>query len=145
MRKDKNLTTEQQHHPVWKAFSLGAFVKSHQWWLFNITVAWGSDKSWGKLFKNLKKKSWRASLVAQWLRIRLPTQGTWVWSLVREDPTCCGATKPIRHNYWACALDPTSHNYWARVLQLLKPARLEPVFHNKRSHRNEKPVHHKEE
>ena len=29
--------------------------------------------------------------------------------------------------------------------QLLKPARLEPVLRNKRSHHNEKPVHRKEE
>ena len=39
------------------------------------------------------------SLVAQWLRIRLPVQGTRVRALVREDPTCRGATKPVRHNY----------------------------------------------
>ena len=38
-------------------------------------------------------------------------QGTPVQSLVREDPTCHGATKPMRHNYWACALEPASHNY----------------------------------
>ena len=38
-------------------------------------------------------------LVAQWLRIRLPMQGTRVRALVREDPTCRGATKPMRHNY----------------------------------------------
>ena len=38
-------------------------------------------------------------LVAQWLRIRLPMQGTRVQSLVREDPTCRGATKPVHHNY----------------------------------------------
>ena len=42
---------------------------------------------------------YRASLVAQWLRIRLPMQGTWVRALVQEDPTCHGATKPVRHNY----------------------------------------------
>ena len=58
-------------------------------------------------------------------------QGTQVQALVREDPTCCGATKPMRHNYWACALEPVSHNYWAHVPQLLKPARLEPVLRNK--------------
>ena len=40
-----------------------------------------------------------ASLVAQWLRIRLPVQGTWVRSLVWEDPTCRRATKPLHHNY----------------------------------------------
>ena len=28
------------------------------------------------------------SLVVQWLRIHLPMQGTWVQSLVWEDPTC---------------------------------------------------------
>ena len=54
-------------------------------------------------------------------------QGTRVRALVREDPTCCGATKPVRHNYWAC--EP----------QLLKPACLEPMLRHKRSHRNENP------
>ena len=39
------------------------------------------------------------SLVAQWLRIRLPVQGTWVRALVQEDSTCRGATKPMCHNY----------------------------------------------
>ena len=62
------------------------------------------------------------SLVAQWLRIHLPMQGTRVQALVREDPTCRGAIKPV------------SHNYWAHAPQLLKPARLEPMLRNKRSH-----------
>ena len=57
------------------------------------------------------KKAFQASLVAQWLRIRLPMQGTRVRALVREDATCRGATKPVRHNYRACALEPASHNY----------------------------------
>ena len=35
------------------------------------------------------------SLVVQRLGVCLPMQGTWVLSLVQEDPTCCGATKPI--------------------------------------------------
>ena len=72
-----------------------------------------------------------ASLVVQWLRIRLPMQGTRVRALVWEDPTCHRSTKPMHHNYWACALQPTSHNYWAHVPQLLKPACLEPVLRNK--------------
>ena len=93
----------------------------------------------GSSVKNLLRGT---SLVAQWLlRIRLPVQRTWVRALVREDPTCCGATKPVCHNYWACALEPASHNYWAYVPQLLKPIRLEPVLRNKRSHHNEKPMH----
>ena len=72
-----------------------------------------------------KKSCQGPSLVAQWLRICLPMQGTRVWALVREDPTCRGATKPVRHSYWACAL--------------------EPVLCNKRGHLSEKPVHHNEE
>ena len=47
--------------------------------------------------------SLRASLVVQWLRICLPMQGTRVRALVWEDPTCCVATRPVSHNYWACA------------------------------------------
>ena len=39
-----------------------------------------------------------ASLVAQWLRIHLPRQGTRVRALVQEDPTCGRATKPVCHN-----------------------------------------------
>ena len=39
------------------------------------------------------------SLVTQWLRILLPMLGTQVRALVQEDPTCCGATKPVHHNY----------------------------------------------
>ena len=85
------------------------------------------------------------SLVAQWLRIRQPMQGTRVWALVRKDPTCRGATKPVCHNYWACTLEPVSDSYWALMPQLLRPACLESVLHNKRSHCNEKPAHHNEE
>ena len=42
-------------------------------------------------------------------------------SLVQEDLTCRGATKPVRHNYWACTLEPACHNHWAHMLQLLSP------------------------
>ena len=49
------------------------------------------------------KKILGASLVAQWLRICLPVQGTRVRAVVWEDPTCRGATGPVNHNYWACA------------------------------------------
>ena len=46
----------------------------------------------------LKKKGVGASLVVQWLRIRLPMQGTGVRALVWEEPTCRGATKPVLRN-----------------------------------------------
>ena len=62
------------------------------------------------------------SLVVQWLRIWLPMQGTQVRFLVWEDSACCGAPRPVHLNCWAC------------VLQVLKPACLEPVLHHRRSH-----------
>ena len=43
-------------------------------------------------------------VVVQWLRIRLPMQGTRVQLLVQEDPIYCRATKPVYHNCWSlCA------------------------------------------
>ena len=57
----------------------------------NLVVMWG--------FFIVVKTSTRASLVAQWLRIHLPMQGTRVRALVWEDPTCRGSTKPTHHNY----------------------------------------------
>ena len=64
--------------------------------------------------------------MVQWVRLRLPMQGTEVQPLVWGVPTCLGGAKP------AC------HNYRARVPQLLKPehlwatpsepARLEPAL-----------------
>ena len=60
----------------------------------------------------------RASLVVKWLRISLPLQATHVQFLVQADPTGLRATKP------AC---------------------LEPVLHNQRSHCNKKPAHCNEE
>ena len=53
------------------------------------------------------KADYRTSLVVQWVRICLPTQGTWVQSLVQKHPTCHRATKPVCHNYrspWAWSL-----------------------------------------
>ena len=45
----------------------------------------------------IKKCSFGASLVAQWLRVCLPMQGAWVRDPVREDPTCRGAAGPVSH------------------------------------------------
>ena len=39
--------------------------------------------------------------MVQWLGICPPMQGTRVRALVWEDPTCHGATKPMRHNHWS--------------------------------------------
>ena len=70
--------------------------------------------------------------MAQGIGICVPMQGTWVRSLVREDPTCHRAAKLVHHDYGVCDLEP----------QLLKPVSLETVLHSKRSHLNEKPARH---
>ena len=81
----------------------------------------------------LLEKKERTSLVVPWIRICLSMQGTWVRSLVWEDSTCSGATKPVCHNDWAMCC-----KYWS-------PRALEPVLCNKRSQQNENPVHCNEE
>ena len=60
---------------------------------------WCSPKGLALELQDLVKELGRASLVAQWLRICLPMQGTRVRALVWEDPTCRGATEPVSHNY----------------------------------------------
>ena len=73
-----------------------------------------------------------------------PVQESEVQSLIWEEPTYCGAVKPMCHNCCAYALEPGSHN----VAQHMEPTYhsswswyiLEPVLH-KRSHCNEKPVY----
>ena len=65
--------------------------------------------------------------MVQQSRIHLPVQETWVQSLVQEDPTCHGATKPVRPGAAAT-----------------EAAFLEPV-HCERSHHEEKPLYLKEE
>ena len=71
-------------------------------------------------------------------RICLAMQGTLVLSLVQEDPTCHGATRPVCHNYWASALEPTSHGDWGDTPQLLKPVLLEHVLY-RRDHHSKRP------
>ena len=81
----------------------------------------------GSLFQNLPSKgpttilqciTWRSHLT-QGQRFCLPLQQTQVQSLIQEDPTCHGATKPMCLNYWACALE----------LQLLNPHAATPETH----------------
>ena len=52
--------------------------------------------------QDFKKGFYRTSLVVQWFKICPPVQGTWVRSLVHEDPTCCQATEP--HAPWLLSL-----------------------------------------
>ena len=60
---------------------------------------WETSGGWGLdtilSFKNIQGGT---SLRIQWIRIRLPMQRTQIRSLVWEDFTCCGATKPVHSN-----------------------------------------------
>ena len=67
-------------------------------WIFEINVTTVEIYIFKAYFLIIKYEL-GASLVAQWLRICLPMQGTWVPALVWEDPTCRRATKPVCHNY----------------------------------------------
>ena len=107
------------------------FLPSSHWYVFFFCLFWKFPINGILLHMYYKTFSYkilykRTSLMAQWMRICLPTEGTWVWCLVWETSTCLGATKPVHHNYWAS------------VLQLLKFECPKPV-HKKRSHHNEKP------
>ena len=95
-----------------------------------------------QIYSPFKQPSLQASLMVQWTEIHLPMQGTQIPSLGREDSTHLGATKFVHHNCWAGSSEPASRSYWACMLQLLMLMCLEPVLCNKRSHHNEKPVHH---
>ena len=88
--------------------SLHKLCRAQAAWPFLVALEFPNWKC-----PNPKIHRWGISLVVQWLKIHLPMQGTQVRALVQEDPTCRGATKPVRHNYWACALEPASHNYWS--------------------------------
>ena len=81
----------------------------------------------------------RALLVVQWLGIHFAMQGIPVRSLVWEDSHMLRgnwAHGPQLMSPWASTTEPMCHNYWS-------PHTLEPVLHNKKSHFNERPFHHK--
>ena len=69
---------------------------------FNFEGVWEigeTKKERRQVVRHTSRTKEGTSLVAQWLRICLPMQGTRVQALVWEDPTCRGATKPESHNY----------------------------------------------
>ena len=76
--------------------------------------------------------------MVQWLGIHLPTQGTQVRPLVQEDPTCRRVIKPVRHNYWACALEPVRvpQTAEARAPRACAPQQEKPP-HERPPHLNE--------
>ena len=83
-------------------------VGAQIWWA-SISVSGGKARNGednpgepGFFFFFFHWISW-TSLAVQWIRIHLPMQETWVWSLVWDYPTCHRAAKPMCHSYWALA------------------------------------------
>ena len=89
-----------------------------KFWLFHFLVKWlchlfNLSSQFPQMYKMKDtsalqecceiKDGCGASLVAQWLGLRLPMQGTRVRALVWEKPTCRGAAGPVSHDCWACA------------------------------------------
>ena len=73
-----------------------------------------------------------ASPVARYWRICQPVRGTQVQCLIREDPTCQGAAKPVCHS-----MEPVPSSPGAQ--EPLKPRTLEPMPCSRRSRSSEKP------
>ena len=65
--------------------------------IFHEQGAYAGSHEFEILF--LLRNTLGASLVAQWLRICLPMQGTRVRALAREDTTCRGVNEPVCRNY----------------------------------------------
>ena len=86
----KSLSYEKGTRFVWPIIFLNYYLKGNIFSLKKIQMIANSFLSNGDN---------RASLVAQWLRVCLPMQGTRVRALVWEDPTCRRATRPVSHNY----------------------------------------------
>ena len=66
----------------------------------------------------------------------------WTQSLVHSNSTCCRATKARVPQILTLCSRARESQLLSLSGTLLKPACLEPVLCNKRSHHNEKPMHH---
>ena len=85
----------------------------------NVLGVMGATSATKESHYHWLKKIRRTFLVVQCLRICLAMQGTWVWSLVWEDSTFHGATKPVCHDHWSRALQQEKPPQWeACVLHL---------------------------
>ena len=57
------------------------------------------EHNFGDHFRAVKGPDAGLSWWAQWQKICLPMQETWVRSLSQEDPTCGGASGPVHYSY----------------------------------------------
>ena len=97
--QSQRVWSREELREIWRLIEITGLKQFNTWMVKEIDRLDQNDTKWFT-FQSLKMMG-RTSLVAQWLRIRLPMQGTRVRTLVREDPTCCRATKSASHNYWS--------------------------------------------
>ena len=103
---DSNVNFIQKHphrHIQNNVWAIPGYLITQSSWHMKLTnTIFFSSSLYSGSITFLIKFTLRASLVAQWLRICLPMQGTRVRALVWEEPACRGAAGPVSHNYWAC-------------------------------------------
>ena len=95
--------------------------KWNQWqWVLSVTDPQGQC--------GYKKACVEVSLVFRWLQILLPRLGTGVRSLVQEDATCHGATRPPAPQWVSPSVGSAEgHAPWARAPQPEKHRSKEPA------------------
>ena len=69
----------------------------------------------------------------------MPTWETRVQSLVWEDSTCYGVTKPVHHNYWACTPEPGEPQQLSPRATTTEACDLGPVLHKREATRVRSP------
>ena len=119
------------HQTSAKAFSvIDDFVTGPACWQSHLPTDEGDneDMTWGILLiprrnwlekEKDKMETWGLPWWSSGLESACQWRGTWVRSLIWEDPTYLGATQPVRSKCWGCALEPGSHaaesvscSYW---------------------------------
>ena len=101
--RQKSYTTEQLYFTliILKRFWYLKFFLhsslSHDFWASESEALQWNGSCGQNFLKNLRTME-GMSLVVQWLKICLPMQGTWIWSLVEEPrSTCCRAMRYTCH------------------------------------------------
>ena len=95
-----SLYTLHQYFPI---SCLNIFLLTCKSPLYNLDMIFAMRVanvfSWSGYPANIKIQSRTSLVVVRGIRTCPPVQGTWIQSLVWEDSTPLGATKPMHHNY----------------------------------------------
>ena len=109
------------------AFSMtNGYWQSDLWATIKLGWGWGWGGLWAMDIKGTQSALEMTLALGPTSVALVQALPLWPWggtpllhSLVWEDPTCRGATKPACHNYQACALKPGNRS--SRSLHTLEP------------------------